>query len=75
MNGEKKQSTLEFYSDIYPYLSEFSTKITDIFGNGYVTPDDVRYTLDEDIQQIIYEYLVTQLSQQIFLNNSCINAA
>lgn len=54
----KKQSTLEFYSDIYPYLSEFRTKITDIFGNGYVTPDDVRYTQDKDIQRMIYEYLV-----------------
>ncbi len=54
----KKQSTLEFYSDIYPYLSEFRTKITDIFGNGYVTPDDVRYIQDKDIQQMIYEYLV-----------------
>lgn len=54
----KKQSTLEFYSDIYPYLSEFRTKITDIFGNGYVTPDDVRYKQDKDIQQMIYEYLV-----------------
>lgn len=54
----KKQSTLEFYSDIYPYLSEFRTKITDIFDNGYVTPDDVRYTQDKDIQQMIYEYLV-----------------
>lgn len=29
----KKQSTLEFYSDIYSYLSEL-TKITDIFGKG-----------------------------------------
>ena len=33
----KKQSRLEFYSDIYSYLSEFRTKITDILGNGYVT--------------------------------------
>lgn len=54
----KKQSTLEFYSNIYPYLSEFRTKITDVFGNGYVTPDDVRYKQNADIQKMIYEYLV-----------------
>lgn len=54
----KKQSTLEFYSNLYPYLSEFRTKITDIFGNGYVTPDDVRYKQNADIQKMIYEYLV-----------------
>ena len=54
----KKQSTLEFYSDIYPYLSEFRIKITDVFGNGYVTPDDVRYNQNTDIQKMIYEYLV-----------------
>ncbi len=54
----KKQSTLEFYSDIYPYLSEFRTKITDVFGNGYVTPDDDRYKKNTDIQKMIYEYLV-----------------
>lgn len=54
----KKQSTLEFYSDLYPYLSEFRTKITDVFGNGYVTPDDVRYKQNPDLQKMIYEYLV-----------------
>lgn len=54
----KKQSTLEFYSNIYPFLSEFRIKITDIFGNGYVTPDDVRYIQNKDIQKMIYEYLV-----------------
>lgn len=54
----KKQSTLEFYSDIYPYLSEFRIKITDVFGNGYVTPDDIRYKQNTDIQKMIYEYLV-----------------
>lgn len=54
----KKQSTLEFYSIIYPYLSEFRTKTTDVFGNGYVTPDDVRYKQNTDIQKMIYEYLV-----------------
>lgn len=54
----KKQSTLEFYTDIYPYLSEFRTKITDVFDNGYVTPDDARYNQNPDIQKMIYEYLV-----------------
>lgn len=54
----KKQSTLEFYSNIYPYLSEFRTKITDVFDNGYVTPDDIRYKQNADIQKMIYEYLV-----------------
>lgn len=54
----KKQSTLEFYSNIYPYLSEFRTKITDTFGNGYVTPDDVRYKQNTENQKMIYEYLV-----------------
>lgn len=54
----KKQSTLEFYTNIYPYLSEFRTKITDVFGNGYVTPDDVRYKENTDMQKMIYEYLV-----------------
>lgn len=54
----KKQSTLEFYTNIYPCLSEYRTKITDIFGSGYVTPDDARYRQNADIQKIIYEYLV-----------------
>lgn len=54
----KKQSTLEYYSNIYPFLSEFRTKIIDVFGNGYVTPDDVRYIQNKDIQKMIYEYLV-----------------
>lgn len=54
----KKQSTLEFYSNIYPYLSEFRTKITDVFGNEYVTPNDIRYKQNTDIQKMIYEYLV-----------------
>lgn len=54
----KKQSTLEFYSNIYPYLSEFRAKITDVFDNGYITPDDIRYKQNTDIQRMIYEYLV-----------------
>lgn len=54
----KKQSTLEFYTDIYPYLSEFRTKITDIFGTEYITPNDERYKQNTDIQKTIYEYLV-----------------
>ncbi len=54
----KKQSTLEFHSNIYPYLSELRTKIMGVFGNGYVTPDDVRYKQNADIQKMIYEYLV-----------------
>lgn len=54
----KKQSTLEFYSEIYPYLSECRTKIADIFENGYVTPDNIKYKENTDIQKIIYEYLV-----------------
>ena len=49
----KKQSTLEFYSNIYPYLSEFRTKITDVFGNEYVTPNDIRYKQNTDIQNIL----------------------
>ena len=54
----KKQSTLEFYSEIYPYLSECRIKITDIFGNGYITPDNIKYKENTDIQKMIYEYLV-----------------
>ena len=54
----KKQSTLEYYTSIYPYLSEFRTKITDLFDNDYITPNDMRYKQNEDIQKMIYEYLV-----------------
>lgn len=32
----KKQSTLEFYSEVYPYLSELRTKITDTFCDEYI---------------------------------------
>ena len=54
----RKQSTLEFYTNIYPHLSELRTKITDTFGNEYITPKDYRYTQDITIQKTIYEYLV-----------------
>lgn len=54
----KKQSTLEFYSNIYPQLSKLRTKITDVFGNEYITPNDSRYAEDINVRKIIYEYLV-----------------
>lgn len=54
----KKQSTLEFYTNIYPYLSELRTKITDAFGNEYIMPNDNRYVQDVNLQKTIYEYLV-----------------
>lgn len=54
----KKQATLEFYSEVYPYLSELRTKITDIFGDEYINPSDTRYRDHQNMQKIIYEYLV-----------------
>lgn len=54
----KKQSTLEFYTNIYPHLSELRTKITDTFGSEYITPNDSRYANDINIQKTVYEYLV-----------------
>lgn len=54
----KKQSTLEFYTNIYPQLSKLRTKITDVFGNEYIMPNDSRYAEDINIQKTIYEYLV-----------------
>lgn len=54
----KKQSTLEFYSEVYPYLSELRTKITDTFCDEYINPSDTRYKDNHDIQKVIYEYLV-----------------
>ena len=55
---KKKQSTLEFYTEIYPYLCELRTKITDVFGNEYINPNDVKYKNNSDMQKVIYEYLV-----------------
>lgn len=54
----KKQSTLEFYSELYPHLSELRTKITDIFSDEYINPCDTRFEGNQDIQKVIYEYLV-----------------
>lgn len=54
----KKQSTLEFYTNIYPHLRKLRTKITDTFGNEYITPNDSRYSKDITIQKTVYEYLV-----------------
>lgn len=55
---KKKQSTLEFYSEIYPYLSELRAKITDVFCNEHINPNDTRFTENQDMQKVIYEYLV-----------------
>lgn len=54
----RKQSTLEFYSELYPYLSELRTKITDVFCDEYINPSDPRYAENQEIQKVIYEYLV-----------------
>lgn len=54
----KKQSTLEFYSQIYPTLSEIRTRIKDTFGNEIINPDDPKYKNNTDLKNQIYEYLV-----------------
>ncbi len=53
----RKQSTIEFYNEIYPYLRDCKTEIANAFGEGYVTPDDKRYQENLSLQKAILEYL------------------
>lgn len=53
----KKQSTIEFYNEIYPYLRDCKMEIANAFGEGYVTPDDKRYQENQSLQKAITEYL------------------
>ena len=54
----KKQSTLEYYTEVYPYLRELRTKITDAFCDEYINPNDPRFKENQSIQKVTYEYLV-----------------
>lgn len=53
----RKQSTIEFYNEIYPYLRDCKVEIANAFGEGYVTPDDKRYQENPSLQKAINEYL------------------
>lgn len=53
----RKQSTIEFYNEIYPYLKDCKAEIVNAFGEGYVTPDDQRYQENPSLQKAITEYL------------------
>lgn len=55
---KKKQSTIEFYNEIYPYLRDCKAEIVSAFGEGYVTPDDKRYKENSILQKAINEYLI-----------------
>lgn len=55
---KRKQSTIEFYNEIYPYLRDFKAEIINSFGESYVTPDDKRYKDNPALQKAINEYLI-----------------